>query len=130
MATRERPLSPHLQVYRWQITMTMSILHRVSGVILTFGAFVLAWWLLAVAAGGDAYVRAAGCLASPLGRIMLFGFSLALVYHLLNGIRHLLWDAGWGFEIPEFYRTGWTVAVLTVALTAAIWFVALGGGAA
>ena len=130
MATRERPLSPHLQVYRWQITMTMSILHRVSGVILTFGAFVLAWWLLAVATGGDGYERAAACLASPLGKFALFGFSLALVYHLLNGIRHLLWDAGWGFEIPEFYRTGWTVAVLTVALTAAIWFVALGGGAA
>ena len=130
MSTRERPLSPHLQVYRWQITMTMSILHRVSGVILTFGAFALAWWLLAVAMGGDAYVRAAGYLASPLGRVVLFGFSLALVYHLLNGIRHLLWDAGWGFEIPEFYRTGWTVAVLTIALTATIWFVALGGGAA
>ena len=130
MATRERPLSPHLQVYRWQITMTMSILHRVSGVILTFGAFALAWWLMAVATGGESYERAARCVASPLGKLILFGFSLALVYHLLNGIRHLLWDAGWGFEIPEFYRTGWTVAVLTVALTAAIWFVALGGGAA
>jgi succinate dehydrogenase / fumarate reductase cytochrome b subunit len=130
MANRERPLSPHLQVYRWQITMTMSILHRVSGVILTFGAFALAWWLMAVATGGESYDRAARCLASPFGKLILFGFSLALVYHLLNGIRHLLWDAGWGFEIPEFYRTGWTVAVLTVALTAAIWFVALGGGAA
>jgi succinate dehydrogenase / fumarate reductase cytochrome b subunit len=130
MATRERPLSPHLQVYRWQITMTMSILHRVSGVILTFGAFALAWWLMAVATGGESYDRAARCLASPFGKLILFGFSLALVYHLLNGIRHLLWDAGYGFEIPEFYRTGWTVAVLTVALTAAIWFVALGGGAA
>jgi succinate dehydrogenase / fumarate reductase cytochrome b subunit len=110
--------------------MTMSILHRVSGVILTFGAFALAWWLMAVATGGESYDRAARCLASPFGKLILFGFSLALVYHLLNGIRHLLWDAGWGFEIPEFYRTGWTVAVLTVALTAAIWFVALGGGAA
>jgi succinate dehydrogenase / fumarate reductase cytochrome b subunit len=130
MPIRERPLSPHLQVYRWQITMTMSILHRVSGVILTVGAFALAWWLMAVAAGGESYDRAARCLASPFGKIVLFGFSLALVYHLLNGIRHLLWDAGYGFEIPEFYRTGWTVAVLTVALTAAIWFVALGGGAA
>ena len=129
MATRERPLSPHLQVYRWQITMTMSILHRVSGVILTFGAFALAWWLLAVAAGSESYDRAAACLASPFGKFVLFGFSLALVYHLLNGLRHLLWDIGWGFEIPEFYRTGWTVAVLTVALTAAIWFVALGGTA-
>ena len=125
--TRERPLSPHLQVYRWQITMTMSILHRVTGVVITVGAFALAWWLMAVAAGGDAYRTAAECLASPLGMVALAGFSLALVYHLLNGIRHLLWDAGWGFEIPEFYASGWTVVVLTVVLTALIWFTVLGG---
>jgi len=129
MATRERPLSPHLQVYRWQITMTMSILHRVTGVILTVGAFALAWWLLALATGGDAYATAAECLSSTLGKLLLFGFSLALVYHLLNGIRHLAWDAGLGFEIPEFYASGWTVAVLTVVFTAAIWFVVLGAGA-
>jgi succinate dehydrogenase / fumarate reductase cytochrome b subunit len=129
MATRERPLSPHLQVYAWQITMTMSILHRVSGVILTVGAFGLAWWLLAMAAGGDAAMHATACLASTLGQFVLFGFSLALVYHLLNGIRHLLWDAGWGFEIPEFYASGWTVAVLTLVLTIAIWVVAKGVGA-
>jgi len=129
MSTRERPLSPHLQVYRWQITMTMSILHRVSGVVLTFGTFALAWWLMAVAAGGEAYRDAAECLASPLGQVALFGFSLALVYHLLNGIRHLLWDAGWGFEIPEFYASGWTVAILTVVLTALVWVAVLGGGA-
>ena len=127
MPTRERPLSPHLQVYAWQITMTMSILHRISGLAITVGAFGLAWWLMAVARGGDAYRTAADCLASPLGLVVLGGFSLALVYHLLNGIRHLLWDIGWGFEIPEFHRSGWTVAVLTVVLTAAIWFVALGG---
>ena len=129
MATRERPLSPHLQVYRWQITMTMSILHRTTGVILTVGAFALAWWLLALAAGGDAYDTAAACLASPLGMFALFGFTLSLVYHLLNGIRHLAWDAGLGFEIPEFYASGWTVAVLTVVFTLAIWFVVLGAGA-
>ena len=126
MATRERPLSPHLQVYKWQITMTMSILHRVTGMILVVGAFALAWWLLAVAAGGEHYANAAACLASPFGQFALFGFSLALVYHLLNGIRHLLWDAGIGFEIPEFYASGWTVVVLTVVLTAAIWFFAMG----
>ncbi len=125
--SNQRPLSPHLQVYRWQITMLMSILHRASGVILTFGAFALAWWLLSVAQGGEAYGRAADCLASPLGMAALAGFSLAMVYHLLNGIRHLLWDAGWGFEIPEIYRSGYTVAGLTVVLTALIWFVALGG---
>lgn len=129
MANRERPLSPHLQVYRWQITMTMSILHRATGIALVVGAFVLAWWLLAVAAGGQAYADAAACLASPLGMVVLFGFSLSLVYHLLNGIRHLLWDAGWGFEIPEVYRSGYTVLGLTVVLTVLIWFFALRGGA-
>ncbi|NUS38547.1 MAG: succinate dehydrogenase, cytochrome b556 subunit [Lysobacter sp.] len=127
MPTRERPLSPHLQVYRWQITMTMSILHRVTGVVLAVGAFGLAWWLLALARGGDAFAQAAHVVASPLGLLFLFGFSLSLVYHLLNGIRHLLWDAGWGFDIPDVYRSGWMVAVLTVVFTAAIWFVALGG---
>jgi len=128
MATRERPLSPHLQVYRWQITMTMSILHRATGVILVAGAFALAWWLLALAAGGEAYADAAECLASPLGQLFLFGFTLSLVYHLLNGIRHLLWDAGWGFEIPEFYASGWAVAGLTVVFTLLIWLVASASG--
>jgi len=131
MAIRERsqarPLSPHLQIYRWQLTMVMSILHRVSGVILTVGAFGLAWWLLALAEGGEHYARAAAVVASPFGLLLLFGFSLALVYHLLNGLRHLLWDIGWGFEISDTYRSGWAVAVLTVAFTAAIWFAVLGG---
>lgn len=125
----QRPLSPHLQVYRWQITMLMSILHRASGIILVVGAFALAWWMLAVAAGGEAYLSAAACLAHPLGKVALFGFSLATMYHLLNGVRHLLWDAGWGFEIPEVYRSGYAVFALTVVLTIAIWAVALGGGA-
>ena len=129
MTNRARPLSPHLQVYRWQITMLMSILHRATGVALVVGAFGLAWWLLAVAAGGEAYAVAAACVASPWGKLVLFGFSLALVYHLLNGIRHLLWDAGWGFEIPEVYRSGYVVFGLTVLLTALIWIVALRGGA-
>ena len=129
MATRERPLSPHLQVYRWQITMVMSILHRATGVALTIGAVGLAWWLLAMATGGEQATRAAACLASPLGMVALFGFSLALVYHLLNGIRHLLWDAGWGFQIPQVYKSGYTVLALTVVFTAAIWFFALRGAA-
>lgn len=129
MTHPNRPLSPHLQVYRQQITMVMSITHRATGIVLVAGAFALAWWLLAVAAGGEAYAAAAACLASPLGKFALFVFSAALVYHLLNGIRHLAWDAGWGFEIPELYRSGYTVAVLTVVFTALIWFVALGGAA-
>lgn len=129
MSSKQRPLSPHLQVYRWQITMTMSILHRATGVVLVAGAFALAWWLLAVAAGGEAYASSAACLASPLGKLALFGFSLALVYHLLNGIRHLLWDMGRGFAIPDVYRSGYAVAGLTVLLTGLIWYFSLRGGA-
>ena len=125
----QRPLSPHLQVYRWQITMTMSILHRVTGMVLTVGAFVLAWWLLAMAAGGESALRAAECLASPLGNVVLFGFTASLVYHLFNGIRHLMWDAGWGMDIPEVYKSGYAVAALTVVFTGLIWWAALGANA-
>lgn len=131
MSQHQRPLSPFMlgQAYRFQLTSVMSLLHRVSGIILSFGALGLAWWLLAVAQGGDAYARVADCLASPLGMLALAGLSLSLVYHLLNGIRHLLWDAGHGMEIPEVYRSGYVVAVLTVVLTAVIWFFAMRGGA-
>jgi succinate dehydrogenase / fumarate reductase cytochrome b subunit len=107
----------------------MSILHRISGIILSFGALGLTWWLLAASRGGDAYRQAAEAMASLPGKLVLFGFSLALVYHLLNGLRHLLWDAGMGFEIPQVYRSGYLVAALTVLVTAAIWFFALRGGA-
>ena len=127
MPTRERPLSPHLQVYSWQITMVMSILHRATGIVLAVGVFGLAWWLLALAKGGETFAHAAHLVASPVGLLFLFAFSLSLVYHLLNGIRHLLWDVGWGFDIPDVYRSGWTVAVLTIVFTLAIWFVAFGG---
>lgn len=130
MTQRERPLSPHLQVYRWQITMTMSILHRATGVALSVGAFAVAWWLVAIAGGADSYSDFQALASSLLGRIALFGFSACLVYHLLNGLRHLLWDAGYGFEIPKVYATGWTVLVLSVVITGAIWFLALGTGAA
>lgn len=131
MSNRARPVSPFMlgQYYRFQITSVMSLMHRVSGIVLSLGAFVLAWWLLAVAQGGEAYERVAACLGSPFGKVALFGFSLALVYHLLNGIRHLLWDAGWGFQIPQVYKSGYTVLVLTVVFTAAIWFFALRGAA-
>lgn len=114
-------------LYRPQITSVLSILHRISGVVLAFGAFALTYWLLAVAQGGDAYAQASQALTSVPGRIVVFGFSLALVYHLLNGIRHLLWDAGWGFEIPQVYKSGYTVVALTFVIVGAIWFVALGG---
>jgi succinate dehydrogenase / fumarate reductase, cytochrome b subunit len=128
MTQRARPLSPHLQVYRWQITMTMSILHRATGVALAIGAFAVAWWLVAAAGGSAAFDTFRTFAGSLLGRIALFGFSLCLVYHLLNGLRHLLWDTGHGYEIPKLYATGWSVLVLTVVLTAAIWFAALRSG--
>ena len=129
MTQRARPLSPHLQVYRWQITMTMSILHRATGVALAIGAFAVAWWLVAAAGGSEGFDTFRAFAGSLLGRIALFGFSLCLVYHLFNGLRHLLWDAGHGYEIPKLYATGWSVLVLTVLVTAAIWFAALRSGA-
>lgn len=116
-------------LYRLQITSVMSLMHRVTGIIASVGAFGLAWWLLSVAKGGDAYATASACLASPIGTLALIAFSFALVYHLLNGIRHLMWDAGMGFELPEVYRSGYTVIALAVVLTAVIWFIALRGGA-
>ena len=126
MATRERPLSPHMQVYRWQITMVMSLLHRVTGLALTAGAFGLAWWLVMLAAGPGAAESAMDIVSSPIGLVFLFAFSLALVYHLLNGLRHLAWDIGRGYDIPTVYKSGYTVAILTVVLTAALWIFALG----
>ena len=131
MATQERPLSPHLQVYKPQITMVMSILHRATGIVLALGSLLFAAWLVAVAGGADAFELARAALASVPGQIVLFGLSACLVYHFLNGIRHLAWDAGHGFEIPKFYASGYAVAVLTVLLTGGLWYVGwtMGGGA-
>lgn len=131
MANRERPLSPFMlgQAYRFQLTSFMSILHRATGVALAVGALGLVAWLLSIAVGGDMYDSMAALLASTAGRIVLFAFTLALVYHLLNGIRHLAWDVGWGFEIPAAYKSGYAVWIVGLALTGLIWFLALGGGA-
>jgi len=128
MATPERPLSPHLQVYRWQITMTLSILHRATGVVLAIGAFGVAWWLLAVSASDARYAQFTDLAASLPGRIALAGFSYCLMYHLLNGVRHLLWDSGRGFETKQYYATGWAVVVLSFVLTAGIWIFAMNSG--
>ncbi len=127
MPSRERPLSPHLQVYRWQITMLMSILHRATGIVLALGSLGLAWWLHLLASGGESYETFNELARSLPGQILLLAFAVALIYHLLNGIRHLLWDAGWGYQLPKVYASGYTVFVLTLLLTAAICFVALVG---
>ena len=123
---RDRPLSPHLQVYRWPLSMVLSILHRASGVALSAGTILLVWWLMAVVQGGDSYRLFAECAASIPGQAMLFGWSAALVFHLLNGLRHLAWDAGLGFDIPTTQATGWIVVVGTIVLTALLWLLARG----
>ena len=122
---RQRPLSPHLQVYRPQLTSMMSIIHRATGVALTTGTLVLAAWLVAVAIGGETYKMVAMAVAHPLGQFVLFGYSAALIYHALNGIRHLTWDLGFGLTIPEVYRSGHIVLFLTFLLTACLWLAIL-----
>ena len=125
-----RPLSPHLGIYRWQITMTMSILHRATGVALAVGSLMLVWWLVAAGMGPDAYGTVHAFLSSWLGQFLLIGWTFSLFYHLCNGVRHLAWDAGWGFEIKTLYITGYSVWVVALLLTAGTLWVAYTGGAA
>ncbi|MDJ0947353.1 MAG: succinate dehydrogenase, cytochrome b556 subunit [Alphaproteobacteria bacterium] len=126
MTTGNRPLSPHLQVYRPQLTSMLSILHRVTGVALAVGALLLVWWLLAVAAGPDAHATVNGFLISWIGRLLLFGWSFALFYHLCTGIRHLFWDAGLGMELKQVYASGWTVVAVSLAMTLIAWIAGYG----
>ncbi len=106
-----RPLSPHLQIYRWPITMVASIAHRATGMALAAGTLMLSWWLIAAATDPEAYGVFARVAANPVGETILFGFLWSLAFHLLNGIRHLAWDIGYGFRVP------------TAKLTAALVFV-------
>jgi len=125
MTTDPRPLSPHLQVYRWQLTSVLSILHRATGVALSAGTILLVWWLMAAAEGPDAYAQVQRFLGSWFGLLVLFGWSVALYYHLCNGIRHLCWDTGRGLELKSVYVGGWAVLASTVVLTALSWAVGL-----
>lgn len=124
MANVERPLSPHLQVYRWPITMVLSILHRVTGVGLGLGTLLLTWWLAAAAAGPDYYNFVHGVIGSWLGRLILFGFTWALFLHLCNGIRHLFWDSGYGYQIPVANRTARWALIASILLTLLAWILA------
>ena len=131
MAQRARPLSPFLH-YRWQYTNTLSILHRITGVLLSLGFLVLVYWLVAAAGGPDRYARALDVLGSIPLQLILFGAAFAFCYHLLNGIRHLFFDAGHGFERPVARKSGWAVGIGSIVLGLLVWFVArasLGGGA-
>jgi succinate dehydrogenase / fumarate reductase cytochrome b subunit len=121
MASHPRPTAPHLQIYRPQITSVLSILHRIAGVWLAVGVVALVYWLIAAATGAEAFDRAQGLAGSIIGRTLLLLWTGAFFYHLLNGVRHLCWDAGWGFELTTTYRTGWAVLIGAVILTLAAW---------
>ena len=122
-ARRERPLSPHLSVFRPLITMVMSIVHRITGAGLYFGMLFLAWWLVAAASGPDAFATANAFFGSLLGRLILLGFTWALIHHMLGGIRHLVWDAGYGFDKDIATRAAWASLVGSVSLTLIVWVV-------
>jgi succinate dehydrogenase / fumarate reductase cytochrome b subunit len=119
----ERPLSPFMfpTWYRFEITSVLSILHRLTGIALAVGSILLAWWLVAVAAGGEVFASTHAFIASPIGVLLLFLWSVAFFYHLCNGIRHLAWDAGWGFELREAHLSGYAVLTATVMLTVLAW---------
>ena len=122
---RQRPLSPHLQVYKWQVQMATSILHRATGVILVVGLLAMVWGLMALAGGPERWDAFAGCVGSTLGQLVLFAFSWALAYHLLNGIRHLVQDAGHGYAIPDFVRSSWISIIGSVVLVVVVWVIVL-----
>ena len=121
MAQAERPLSPHLQVYRLPLTAIASITHRITGVGLGLGTILLTRWLVAAASGPEAYAHFQWFAGSIVGLIVLFGFTLALMFHLLNGLRHLFWDAGWGFDIKVSHQASVAVVAGAVILTVIIW---------
>ena len=126
MSNESRPLSPHLSVYRWPITMTLSILHRMTGVALSIGLIALVVWLESVAFGASSYEYLSGWMRSGIGQLFLLGWCFSFFFHLSNGVRHLFWDAGRGFEKSQANASSWMVIVATFALTAGYWLV-LGG---
>ncbi len=125
MAARERPLSPHLQIYRWYLTMMLSILHRATGVVLSIGLILLTWWLLALASGPDAFGAVRWLVDSWFGGLVLFVYTYVAFHHCLSGIRHLAWDAGYGFELTAAYRSGYAVFIGAAALTLITWIAIL-----
>ena len=130
MSNGDRPLSPHLQIYAWQWTMALSILHRASGVGLAVGTLILVWWLLALAYGGPSFDVVQSVIGHWFGRLCLFGWTWALFYHLCNGIRHLVWDTGRGFELDTARNSGYLVFAASVVLTVLAWiagYMAMGG---
>ena len=121
-----RPLSPHLQVYKPNITTVLSILHRLTGIGIAAGVVVLVYWLNAAAYGPDAFEYAQDLLATWFGKLLLLGWTWALFYHLCNGIRHMYWDAGRGLELQQVYMTGWLVVIASLGFTLISWIAGYG----
>jgi succinate dehydrogenase / fumarate reductase, cytochrome b subunit len=126
---KDRPLSPHLQVWRFHITMFVSIMHRVTGVGLYLGALMAAGWALALASGPVAYDNYMSLLGSPIGKFVLFGMTASMFFHMGNGIRHLFWDMGEGFQIKTASFTAWLLIGFTIAATLFTWVLAAMTGA-
>ncbi len=120
-----RPLSPHLQVYRPQLTSVLSIMNRLSGIATSVGTLLLVWWLVASAGSPGGFATMQWFMGSIVGMVLLFGWTVALVYHFVGGMRHLTWDAGYGFDLPQVYASGWAAVAATVVCTVVIWVVAL-----
>jgi succinate dehydrogenase / fumarate reductase cytochrome b subunit len=122
MASQNRPLSPHLQIYKPQITSILSITHRMTGLFLAFGAFLLASWLITATYGSEAFEVGQALLYSWFGKLVLLGLTFSIYFHLSNGIRHIGWDFGKGFDLPKVQATGIAVILFAVALTLLTWF--------
>lgn len=120
-----RPLSPHLSIFRPLITMMMSIVHRITGIGLYFGMLLLAWWLIAAASGPEAFATADWFFGSPVGLFLLFGFTWALIHHLLGGLRHFVWDLGYGYGYAARNGMSWATLIGSVVLTLLVWAVGL-----
>ena len=116
-----RPLSPHLQIYRPQLTSLLSVAHRATGIFLSLGIPFFLYWLWSLESGRDTYAAAGEFFGSFIGRLLLLGWTFAFFYHLCNGIRHLFWDAGKGFELEDAYRSGWLVVAASASLTLLSW---------
>ena len=125
MPASKRPLSPHLLIYKPQLTSVLSIVHRGTGIALAVGLLLVVYWLMALATGPDAFGNAQIIMGSWIGNVILFGFTFALFYHLCNGIRHLFWDAGLGLDLKTVYASGWSVLAASIVLSFVTWFVAL-----
>ena len=121
MSIRRRPLSPHLQVYRPQLTSVLSILHRGTGLFLVLGTLMISFWVITLALGPNIFVIYQTWLGSLIGKVLLVFWSFSLFYHWANGIRHLLWDIGWGYDIDRVHMTGWIVVSVSVILTGLLW---------